>query len=556
MPPLNSTFAFVLKFMFLVFGLADASLCFAAPPVFTPQRGFFDHSINVAIRTDIAGAKILFTTNGFSATQVFGKPYVEPLSISRSTIVRAAVYSDGPLVGEPETHSYIFMNDVLKQTGDTFPKQWGTNNGKAVIADYEMDPDVVFDPQYENLIERGLKAIPTVSLMLQPEDLFDDARGIYANPEKSGAEWERPASFEWIDSGHSGFQVNCGLRIQGGWNRRPDESPKHSFRIVFRKKYSHGKLREPIFGKQGAAEVDTLILRAGCNNTWLHWSGQERARGDYIRDQWMRETLRDLGQISPAGNFVHLYLNGLYWGLYNLTERPDAAFAAAHFGGSPKDYDAMNADKSIEGDKDAWNVLMKTINAGVKGSREFQAVEQMLDLDNFIDYMIANFYGANSDWDRSSNWYAARRHNPPGKFRFFVWDGERTLEGIMDNSLDFDEDESPPRIFHRLAENDEFRHRFSEHVQRAFFHDGALTPERARQRFRNWSDSLDLAIIAESARWGDYRRDVHPYKEGPYELYTRNKHWKPEVDRLLNEYFPARGPIVLEQFRSKGLLQE
>jgi hypothetical protein len=64
---------------------------------------------------------------------------------------------------------------------------------------------------------------------------------------------------------------------------------------------------------------------------------------------------------------------------------------------------------------------------------------------------------------------------------------------------------------------------------------------------------LDLAIIAESARWGDYRRDVHPYKTGPYERYTRNEHWRPEIDRLLNDYFPKRTGVAVEQFRSAGL---
>jgi len=47
-----------------------------------------------------------------------------------------------------------------------------------------------------------------------------------------------------------------------------------------------------------------------------------------------------------------------------------------------------------------------------------------------IDFLIANFYGANADWDRASNWYAARRRNPPGKYQFFIWDGERTLEAL------------------------------------------------------------------------------------------------------------------------------
>ena len=84
-------------------------------------------------------------------------------------------------------------------------------------------------------------------------------------------------------------------------------------------------------------------------------------------------------------------------------------------------------------------------------------------------------------------------------------------------------------------------------------HGGALTPERTAERFRNWAKDLDSAVVAESARWGDYRRDVHQYKTGPYELYTRNDHWRPEMDRLLKEYFPKRTEILLKQFREMGL---
>src|SRR5436190_17404018 len=107
----------------------------------------------------------------------------------------------------------------------------------------------------------------------------------------------------------------------------------------------------------------------------------------------MRDSFAEMGQPSAAGLFVHLYLNGLYWGLYNLTERPDAEFAAAHRGGKAKDYDAMNAEKVIEGDRSAWDRLMAKIKGGVKSEAPFNAVRQMLDLDNFTDFMIVNLYG-------------------------------------------------------------------------------------------------------------------------------------------------------------------
>src|SRR5205809_8131016 len=109
---------------------------------------------------------------------------------------------------------------------------------------------------------------------MQMDDLFGADRGIYAHPRETGSDWERPASIEMVrEENPPAFKVNCGIRIQGGWNRRPEESPKHAFRILFKKKYGPGKLKARLFDAAEPHAFDELILRAGCNNTWLHWSG-------------------------------------------------------------------------------------------------------------------------------------------------------------------------------------------------------------------------------------------------------------------------------------------
>ncbi len=498
-------------------------------------------------------AVIRFTRDGSEPTSR-SEPYKDPLVISNTSVIRAAAF-EGNSPGTVATRTFIFPEQVSHQAGAGFPDNWGTKDAKEVPAVYAMNQEIITAPAYRDFAVTSLESLPSLSIVMPVQDLFGKDRGIYSHPEESGDEWERRCSFELINPGQSNIQVNCGIRIQGGWNRRPEESPKHSFRIVFKKKYGAGKLHAPIFGKDGPKEFDSLILRSGCNNSWLHWSGVERRRGELIRDQWVRDTMREMGQPSAAGIFVHLYLNGLYWGIYNLTERPDAAFAASHLGGMPRDYDAFNAEKLVEGTRDAWTDLMHRINKVGQGRSEYLAVGEMLDLPSFADYMLVNLYGANADWDRHSNWYAARRHTPPGKFRFFIWDAERTLESLSDNTLDFTDDQSPPGIFHRLIQNPEFRTLFAERAKRHLQSNGALTPKRCAERYKKWSDQLDLAIIAESARWGGYRRDIHPYKEGPYELYTRDTHWRPEVDRLLNNYFPKRTAVVIDQLRQKGLLQ-
>jgi hypothetical protein len=447
----------------------------------------------------------------------------------------------------------VAPSDVLRQTGTGLPSTWGTNGNLAVPADYEMDPEIVNDPIYRERIVPALKSIPSLYISMAAEDLFGADHGIYAHPKETGSGSERLASLRLIYSdGKPGFDCKGGIRIQGGWNRRPEESPKHSFRLTFRKKYG-GTLKFPLFGEAAPTQFETLILRGGNNNSWLHWSGEERHRADFIRDQWMRDTYLAMGHPSARGLFVHLYLNGLYWGLYNLCERPDANFAAAHFGGSPKEYDSRNADKILEGDDVAWKKLFALANAGLADPARYSQVSQLLDLPAFCDFMLVNLYGANADWDRSSNWYAGRRRNNDGRFYCFAWDGERTLEKLEDNTIAFDDDQSPVRLFQKLRANPEFRKLFARRANLHCLGDGVLSPAAAAKRFRSLADDIDLAVIAESARWGDYRRDVHPYKTGPYELYTRDKHWRPEIDRLLSEYFPRRTAIFLQQLKAAGL---
>ena len=62
---------------------------------------------------------------------------------------------------------------------------------------------------------------------------------------------------------------------------------------------------------------------------------------------------------APHGAFVHLYINGMYWGVYNPVERPDASFAASYLGGDKEDWDAVNAGAPVSGSSmQPWYDLM------------------------------------------------------------------------------------------------------------------------------------------------------------------------------------------------------
>lgn len=532
----------------------DAQQDQVADTKFSKDRGLFTEPFELELRSKTEDAAIWFTTDGTAPSPTNGLRYSRPLTLTNTTVIRAAAFKAGFIPTDMDTQTYIFPRDVIRQTGAGFPPTWGWREDKPVPADYEMDPEAAATEADREALMASLRSLPTLALTLTPADLFDPARGLYANPMESGDAWERPASSEFLPAaGEEGFQIDCGVRIQGGWNRRPEESPKHSLRLVFRKKYGAGRLKYPLFEGQ-PAEFETLILRGGNNHSWLHWSAAERRSADYARDQWLRETYAAMGQPSARGRFVHLYLNGLYWGLYNLAERPDEHFAAARFGGTDKDYDARNADKVLSGDETAWQRLFALANAGVADSASYAAVQELLEVPAFCDYMLVNLYGANGDWDRASNWYAARRRAADGRYRFFVWDGERTLEDVDDNRLTDDDDFSPTRLFQKLRAHGQFRAVFADRARRHLTGDGALTPAAAAERYRRLALQLEPAMLAEAARWGDYRRDVHPYREGPFERYTREEHWRPEVKRLLEDYFPRRTAAFWQQLQAAGLV--
>ena len=95
-----------------------------------------------------------------------------------------------------------------------------------------MDPDVVNDPTYADLMDDALLDIQSISIVTDPDHLFDPGSGIYVNPQDDGSAWERETSVELINpDGTDGFQINGGILIRGG-SSRTSSNPKHSFRLL------------------------------------------------------------------------------------------------------------------------------------------------------------------------------------------------------------------------------------------------------------------------------------------------------------------------------------
>lgn len=540
-------------------------------PTNSVGHGLFEQPFDLTIHTATEGATIRFTTNGSLPDIATGITYAGPIRIDKTTVLRAVAIKEGWRSSQPSTASYIFLGDVVRQNQGIalaagFPQAWNSQP-----ADYGLDKRIVgpgdsYGGKYARSITNDLRALPTMSIVMSMEDLFG-AQGIYSNPLNHGEGWERPGSIELLYPDKSpGFQADAGFRIQGGAFRRFDLTLKKSFRVIFRGKYGVGTLKYPLFGPGSASGLNNFVLRANSNDAWPYAGGN----AVYVRDSFAMESARAMGIVSSHSTFVHLYINGFYWGLYNPAERPDAAFSASYYGGEKENWDAINQDSAPDGNYLAWNRMMNQLNQDFTSTDVYQriqgnnpdgtrnpAYEDLLDVDNLIDYMILNIYIGNGDWP-GRNWWSSRDRNNGDGFKFHPWDSETAL-GLTDiNANVTGVDGAVARPYAVLRANADFRLRFADHVYRHFFHGGTFyvnstapawnpaLPENNQpaRRFFALSEQIGRGIVGETARWGDQLR-VSPF--------TRDENWLTARNSLLANYLPRRSGIVLQQLKSAGL---
>lgn len=546
-------------------------------PRFSQTRGFFEVPFELTLSSETAGAVLRYTTNGTWPTATTGLVYSGPVPIRGTTILRAAGFKDGMQSSPVKTQTYLFLQDVIRQsTNGVAPPGWPTSWG-ANTRDYGMDPDIVNSATYRDQIIPALKSLPSFSVVTDLKHLFDPTTGIYANPGQDGRDWERPCSLELIQAdGSKGFQIDAGIRIRGGFSRSTG-NPKHALRFFFRESYGESKLKFPLFGNGGTDEFDALDLRTFQNYSW---SFQGDSQGVFIRDQFSRDSQLAMGRQGERGQYYHLYINGQYWGLYNSCERPEAAYAATYYGGDKEDYDVIKVEagpytiNATDGTMDAWTRLYNAARAGVADNAAYfklegrnadgtpnPAYENLLDVDNLIDYMLVILYGGNLDAPISNflgntspnNWYGQRdRTGRHGGFRFSAHDSEHTLLNVSENrtgpygtATSWSLTKSNPQyLWQQLSANPEFRLRVADHIQKHFFNDGALTPTAARARFAVRTNEIYSAVVAESARWGD-SKVATPL--------NRDQHWLPRVRDIMANYMGQRTATVLTQLKARNL---
>ncbi len=599
-----------------------------APVTASLGHGFFTAPQTATLATGTTGATIRYTFDGSSPFQLTttgaivrdgsgnavpsptSGVYTAALTINKTTTLRYAAFKNGSDPSDSVTQTYIFLSDVITQSASaaagsgpapsiTNPAgaspavtTWPATASSGQTLDFGMDPNVVNAAPYNGTIVNDLKTLQTMSVVTDLPFLFDNTIGIYVNPSGDTQTWERPASLELINpDGSVGFQVNCGLRMRGGFSRSTG-NPKHGLRIFFNSAYGPGSLKFPLVPNDptAAKEFQKFDLRTFQNYSWSF--GGDGGNGIFVRDTFSRQTQLDMGEVSSHVVYYQLYLNGQYWGLYNLDERPEANFAASYLGGDANDYDTIKVAPedgyviyATDGNTAAWFSLWDQADKGLAaGNLEqvnntaYQKIlgnnadgtrnatyPQLFDAVNTIDYNLVIYWGGNLDAAISNflsnaspnNWFGFRdRTGAHGGFRFVCHDSEHTLLNVNEDrtgpwpagstasqGTSAFSKSNPQYLFQQCIYAQEFRTLFADRAFKHFNNGGALSTTAATARFDALTGAINRAVVGESARWGDAKTEP---------ALTHDGSWLNAVANVRANFFPNRSANVIAQFRAKG----
>ena len=600
---------------------------------FSVKRGFYDAPFTLTITCATPGATIAYTLNGnvpspTSGTQVPAPDAATPpsasLTISGSTIVRASAWKSGLGPSNTDTQSYLFASQIITQSGplpsmglsaaDTFP--WGTSGGtprSPAGPDWAVETSATQFPNPANRFTADdLKRLAVVSVVMPWRECFGPnstapdyaatpvaRRGMYIGAE-AGVPNEgspRAASFELINPDNNpadpnatrGFQTDGAVHVFGGTSQQRWKSYKLSMNFKSRESVAFN-----VYGDDAAPSQDSFILDARLNQTWLHTDATQRQRGDYVRDHVMADLQNSMGGRTFHSRPVHCFLNGLYWGLYILHEKPDEKFMSDYVGGSDNDWDIFkhSAATSVDGNTIAGQVISSTIinpalpfgsssdpaffNSSTLRNYEelmdllgigrvapnpvpdlatqtaYEAAARKIDIPAFIDYILLNTTAANSDWPHKNYYASFHRTDPDARWRWHSWDAEHVFRIESENTFTQTTwttdgettSRGPGAITRRLARNPEFRLQFADRAHRHLFNNGSLSTAALQAAFnRRFAEIEPWGIRGESARWGDNRST-----SGQPHAYTTNGSlptpvWTSEKSRILTTVLPSRAHL-------------
>lgn len=444
---------------------------------------------------------------------------VPPLSSSRWACITARAFAPDALPSEASSRSYLVNYDSRLQTlpaiilsGDARQTLYLPHGVTSIQGGYftDVNSTATVDLQW-----RPIPYDNGTPITNYPEYWRDLSFNYNIPMQTGGRPFERPAQLEMVAPGNRlSFRTPFGLRLSGSpharphyrmtnlefssWNTSWDSKP--SFNFFFRSDYSGSdRLRHDVIPLSPVKEWPDFRCRAGKNDPY----------NPFIKDELMRRLHHDTGQCALPGILVNLFVNGHHKSYYNLTAHGREKFLREYFRRPDSEWDVRQVADVADGDSAEYNAVMAFLkNTSFTSLANYLQAEERLDLDNYIDYLLVNAYGATGDWPHN-NYIVARERAAGARWIFLLWDAEGAFGGFgKDVTWDtFQRDlvgtDQLSAVTHltrvpykALIVSPEFRLRVADRIQRLFFNGGALTDPAILARYVALRDEINPTVTA------------------------------------------------------------
>ena len=425
---------------------------------FSTNGGFYDEPFALTLSCTLQDKVIHYTTNGNTPT-ANDPVYQEPLLLGEALYSHSDIFK---VQNSPDKH-WICPQTVKKCI---------VIRAAAFDAFGNRVSPIATQSYFLQSLGCDTHGLPVMSLCVDSLALFDYETGIFVpgvhfdpdNPDhtgnyfQTGSDWERLCNIEYYETDNQGINQQGGLRTHGYSTRR---FPQKGLKIYAREEYGKKRFKYPFFEDTDIISFKHLKVKPFQGG----WNGV--GCQDYI----CGKMVKDLNVPGLASRPMVLFLNGEYWGIYFLQEKPDERYLEDHF---DVDLDDVNIIKSWGGgidygDNANYLSLYQWIEANDLSEEEnYQYLSSLMDIDNFIDYEIFEIFTANLDWP-SNNMRCWQEGNAPWRWLFF--DGDACLYRLMKEfdafaNATYDGDEYYPTsaqatlFFRKLMENATFKAQF------------------------------------------------------------------------------------------------
>jgi len=458
--------------------------------------------------------------NGYFTTPTPGK--VNSLAWFKGMIAQSVSFSktggensEGPVelggAADGETIRYTLDGTIPTETSPLYDGAIPIREAIAIRARIFRDGFIPSRTASRTFLPGETHDLPVISLITAPDNFFNEETGIYVFGDSFDEEepfyganfwedWEREIHFAFYEAnGELGTEFDAGVKIFGGWSRANDQ---RSLAIFARSRYGTDEIEYPLFPDLPYDEFQSLVLR-NSGNDWMR---------TMLRDAALTSLMADADLDYTAYRPTVAYLNGDYWGIYNLREKVNEHFLASKHGVDADEIDLLEGNATVvEGSNTAYKQLMEFVQRqDLVLPTNYANVEQQIDIQNFINYQIAQIYFNNRDWPGNNIKFWK---SPGTKWRWILYDVEFGFgiyepEEYADNALEFATAPDGPNwpnppwstlLLRQLLTNATFEQQFINAFSDAL--NGRFLPERVIARIDEYATPIESEISRHYDRW-------------------------------------------------------